>query len=221
VEGTAPPAAAPWPPAKPGFNAAKRIVDVLVALGVLVLGSPLWLLIAVAIKLTSTGPVLHSGTVVGKDGHRFTYFKFRSMIAGDDAQHRQWINRFVSHDAPYANRQYKVVDDPRVTAVGKLLRRLSLDEVPQFVNVLRGEMSVVGPRPPLVFEYELYDQVAKQRLAVKPGITGLYQVTARSAVPFSRMVELDCTYIRKRSLWLDAKIAALTIGVMFTGKGAG
>jgi lipopolysaccharide/colanic/teichoic acid biosynthesis glycosyltransferase len=220
-DAAAPPATASWPPAKPAFDLVKRVIDVLIALTVLLLFSPLWLAIAAAIRLSSKGPVLFSGTVVGKGCRPFTYLKFRSMVAGDDSRHREWIERFVVQDAPYAAGRYKVLDDPRVTRVGRLLRRLSLDEVPQLVNVLKGEMSVIGPRPPLVFEYGLYDESAKRRLAIRPGITGLYQVTARSTVPFSKMVELDCEYIRDRSLWLDVKILARTAIVMSTGRGAG
>ena len=125
------------------------------------------------------------------------------------------------HDAAYAAGEYKVRNDPRITAIGWLLRRTSLDEIPQLINVLKGNMSIVGPRPPLEFEYALYDEHARRRLAVRPGITGLYQVTGRSRVPFSRMVELDLEYIERRSLWLDLSIMLRTPIVMITGRGAG
>jgi lipopolysaccharide/colanic/teichoic acid biosynthesis glycosyltransferase len=115
---------------------------------------------------------------------------------------------------------YKVVDDHRVTAVGRVLRRFSLDEVPQLVNVLRGDMRVVGPRPPIVYEWGLYDDAARRRLDVKPGITGLYQVTARSQVPFSGMLALDLEYVRRRSLALDLRIMLRTVWVMLSGRGA-
>jgi lipopolysaccharide/colanic/teichoic acid biosynthesis glycosyltransferase len=133
---------------------------------------------------------------------------------------RRWLREFVTCDAPYRDGVFKVVGDSRVTPVGRLLRRLSLDEVPQLINVLRGEMSVVGPRPPVVYEWELYDESARRRLAVKPGITGLYQVTARSSVPFSRMVEIDLEYVRRRSLSLDLAIMLRTLWVMVSGRGA-
>jgi lipopolysaccharide/colanic/teichoic acid biosynthesis glycosyltransferase len=193
----------------------------LIAGSVLVLLSPLWLLIGLVIRVTSPGPALFRATVVGKDGRQFTYYKFRSMVAGDDRHHKEWLRDFVTRDAPYRDRVYKVEADPRVTPVGRVLRRLSLDEVPQLINVLRGEMSIVGPRPPIPFEYDLYDQRARGRLAVKPGITGLYQVTARSQVPFSRMLALDLEYIERRSLWLDVGIMVRTVGVMLSGRGAG
>lgn len=210
-----------------GYLAAKRTLDVLVSLAVLLWGLPLWLAIALAIKLTSPGPVFYRGTVIGKGGRPFRYYKFRTMVAGaDNTVHRQWLERFVKEDAAYAQDAagrpvFKVVADPRVTPVGRWLRKLSLDEVPQMINVLRGEMSLVGPRPPVPYEYEHYDAVAKQRLSVTPGITGLYQVTARSQVGFSRMLAIDLDYIRRRSLWLDLRIMLKTPWVMLTGKGAG
>jgi lipopolysaccharide/colanic/teichoic acid biosynthesis glycosyltransferase len=143
------------------------------------------------------------------------------MKEGDDTHHREWLRQFVVHDSAYAGGDYKVRNDPRVTAVGTFLRRTSLDEVPQLLNVLRGEMSLVGPRPPIEFEYDLYDEGAKRRLAVKPGITGLYQVSARSRVPFSEMLRLDLEYIERRSIWLDLQIVLRTPLVMISGRGAG
>jgi lipopolysaccharide/colanic/teichoic acid biosynthesis glycosyltransferase len=210
-----------------GYAAAKRLIDVLVCGAVLVIGSPVWLAIGLLIKLTSPGPVFYRGTVVGKGGEAFRYFKFRTMVAGgDNTAHKQWLEQFVKSDAAFAADEtgkpvYKVVNDPRVTKVGRWLRKLSLDEVPQMLNVLGGEMSLVGPRPPVPYEYEHYDDVAKQRLAVPPGITGLYQVTARSQVGFSGMLAIDLDYIRRRSIWLDLQIMIKTPVVMLTGKGAG
>lgn len=212
----------PW-----GYRFLKSGLDVWASLLVLLLGLPVWLLIAVIIKLTSPGPIFYRGTVVGKGGVPFRYFKFRTMVVdGDNTAHREWLERFVRDDAAYVEgdggqRIFKVVDDPRITPIGGWLRKLSLDEVPQMLNVLRGEMSVVGPRPPVPYEYEHYDPWAKQRLSVLPGITGLYQVTARSQVGFSRMVEIDLAYIRRRSIWLDLWIMLRTPWVMLTGKGAG
>ena len=214
-----------WPPRRgPAYEGPKRLVDVVVAGLVLVVGSPVWLLLGLLIRLTSRGPALHRGTVGGRGGELFTYYKFRTMRPGDDSHHREWLRDFVQADAPYVaegETAYKVVNDPRVTGIGRWLRRFSVDEVPQLINVLRGEMSVVGPRPPLRAELELYDENARRRLGVKPGITGLYQVTARSAVPFSRMLEIDCDYIRRRSTGLDLSIMARTIGAMIAGRGAG
>jgi lipopolysaccharide/colanic/teichoic acid biosynthesis glycosyltransferase len=178
--------------------AAKRIVDVVVALAVLVGFSPLWLLITVLIKLTSPGPALYSGQVVGRGGMPFTYYKFRTMRAGlGEANHRRFIEQYVRGEARHLNGSeqgrghFKAPGEDRITPVGRILRRVSLDEIPQFINVLRGEMSVVGPRPPVLYEYELYDDWARQRLAVRPGVTGLAQVRRRSAATFQEMVRLD------------------------------
>lgn len=209
----------------------KRCIDVCLALLILTLLSPLWLIITVAIKLTSPGPMLYTEKrEVGKNGKTFTLYKFRTMSNGNDnSQHKRVVEEWIKNgSAPtiiedgngQGKKIYKVVDDPRVTPVGRILRRLGLDEVPQFINVLRGEMSVVGPRPALYYEYELYEDWHKKRLAVLPGITGLYQVTARSAVTFDQMVRIDLEYIEKRSLWLDLKIMLLTPWVMIAGKGA-
>lgn len=203
------------------YGITKRSIDVVIAAFGLVALLPLWIVIGLAIRLTSPGPALFRRVVVGHNGRPFTYYKFRSMTAGDDRHHREWISRFVLADAPYAGGRYKVVRDPRVTPVGALLRRTSLDEAPQLINVLLGQMSLVGPRPPLPFEFELYDESAKRRLSVRPGITGLYQVTARSAVPFSKMVSIDLDYIARRSLFLDLCILLHTFGVMASGEGAG
>jgi lipopolysaccharide/colanic/teichoic acid biosynthesis glycosyltransferase len=214
------PRADAWPRPKPAYDILSRLLDVTVAAVALLLLSPLWLAIAVLIRTTSPGPALFRRTVVGRDGRHFTYYKFRSMVDGDDSHHRTWLRDFVTRDAPYQGGGYKVVRDPRITPVGAVLRRLSLDEVPQLINVVRGDMSIVGPRPPIVAEFELYDDRTRRRLAVKPGITGLYQVTARSQVPFSQMLAIDLDYIERRSLRLDVGIMLRTVAVMVSGKGA-
>lgn len=212
------------------YAAGKRLVDLIVAALVLVGLAPLWALVALAIRLTSPGPVLFRGTAIGRGGQPFTYYKFRTMRHGtDDAAHRAFLARYVRDGAAYAEVSlpdgtrravYKLVDDPRVTTVGRWLRRCSLDEVPQLWNVLRGEMSLVGPRPPVPAEYEHYAPHHRRRLDVPPGITGLYQVTARSTVPFEEMVRIDLEYVRRRSLALDLAILARTVLVMLTGRGA-
>lgn len=210
-----------------GYNAAKRALDVLVSAGVLLVGMVAWLTLAALIKLTSPGPVFYRGTVIGRGGRPFRYYKFRTMVAGgDNSAHKQWLEQFVKQDAafsegPGGKKVFKVVNDPRITRVGRVLRKLSLDEVPQMLNVLTGDMSLVGPRPPVPYEYEHYDDWAKQRLSVLPGITGLYQVTARSQVGFSEMVAIDLEYIRRRSLWFDLWIMLKTPLVMLLGTGAG
>jgi lipopolysaccharide/colanic/teichoic acid biosynthesis glycosyltransferase len=194
---------------------------VAIALVVLIVLSPVWLLIALLVKATSPGPAFFRNTMVGRGGRLFSYHKFRTMVAGDDSHHREWLKGFVTKDAPYKDGRFKVDADPRRTGIGKFLRRTSLDEIPQLIDVLKGDMSVVGPRPPLLYEFEQYDNRACGRLAVRPGITGLYQVTARSAVPFSQMLAIDLDYIERRSLWLDLKIILATPWMMLTGKGAG
>jgi lipopolysaccharide/colanic/teichoic acid biosynthesis glycosyltransferase len=208
-----------------GYNFSKRVVDITISIAIFILGSPLWLLIALMIRLTSRGPVLFRGTVVGKGGRQFEYFKFRTMTSGDNSAHEKWLEDFVKKDTAFATdgtgkQVFKVVDDPRITRVGTHLRKLGLDEVPQMINVLRGEMSLVGPRPPVVYEYKHYDSGAKQRLSVLPGITGLYQVTARSQVGFSEMLAIDLEYIRRRSIFLDLWIIFKTPIVMLMGEGA-
>jgi lipopolysaccharide/colanic/teichoic acid biosynthesis glycosyltransferase len=202
----------------------KRATDVAVSGLVLASGAPLWLAIGLVIRATSPGPALYSRQVVGQNGRFFTYYKFRSMRAGDDSHHRDWLRDFVSSDKAYVEHDgkpvFKAIDDSRITPIGKYLRRSSLDEIPQLINVLRGEMSLIGPRPPIIAEYELYDATMRRRLAVRPGITGYYQVSARSQVPFSRMLALDCEYIARRSFLLDVKILVRTPLAMIKGSGA-
>jgi lipopolysaccharide/colanic/teichoic acid biosynthesis glycosyltransferase len=142
-----------------------------------------------------------------------------------DAVHLQWLRDYVTADQPFrvagGRPVYKVFDDPRVTTLGAWLRRTSLDEIPQFFNVFRGDMSVVGPRPPIPEEFNLYDDAAKARLSVRPGITGLYQVRARGTVPFSEVIRIDLDYIKRRSMSLDLQIMSLTPLIMLTGRGSG
>ncbi len=211
------------------YETVKRIQDFTMALMALVLLSPLWLLFAVIIKLTSPGPVIYRQTeALGRYGRRITMYKFRTMYADmDNSHHKAAIAKFVQGEHldtiqkdGKKLRVYKITHDPRVTSVGRILRKSGLDEIPQLVNVLRGELSIVGPRPPLLYEYELYTKEHSRRLEVLPGITGLYQVTARSQVPFEKMVEIDMDYINRRSYWLDLKIILKTPWVLITGMGA-
>jgi lipopolysaccharide/colanic/teichoic acid biosynthesis glycosyltransferase len=208
-------------PSRPLSDAITRGLDLAIATTALLLLSPLWLAVALVIRLSSPGPALFRRTMIGQGGRPFTYYKFRSMVAGDDRHHTDWLRAFVTADAPYSKGEFKVTGDRRVTRVGRLLRRTSLDEVPQLINVLKGEMSVVGPRPPIPFEFGLYDEKARQRLAVKPGITGLYQVTARSRVPFSGMLAIDVDFIERRSIALYLLVVARTFAAMWSGRGAG
>jgi len=211
------------------YLAIKRGIDIVGALVGLLLFGPLMLIIAIAIKLDSPGPVFFVQKAIGKDGEPFDMIKFRSMYHGaDNTEHRRFTEAFVrgeemgrTIDPRTGQPIYKIVNDPRITRVGRFLRRTGLDEAPQFFNVLKGDMSLVGPRPPLPYEYSLYDDWAKQRLAVRPGITGLYQIRKRSRANFREMVETDLEYIENMSLWLDLKLLLLTIPVItIMGKGA-
>jgi len=206
---------------------AKRTLDMLGSVVLLVLAAPVFLLIGVAIKLTSPGPVLFKQTRIGQFGRPFKFLKFRSMYVDNDLKiHQDFMKRVISgdHDGsadPSGKPVYKMKNDPRVTRVGRFLRRTSLDELPQFFNVLRGDMSLVGPRPPLEYEYEEYDVWHRRRvLEIKPGITGLWQVRGRSRVRFDDMVRLDLQYARGWSLWLDVQILAETPRAVLLGDGA-
>jgi lipopolysaccharide/colanic/teichoic acid biosynthesis glycosyltransferase len=200
------------------------IYNRVLAAAVLVLLSPLWLAIALAIRLTSPGPVLFRAPVVGRNGRVFRYYKFRTMhVDTDNSEHVRWIEEFVRNDRPYSRDAsgrpvYKFNNGATVTAIGGWLRRFSLDEVPQMLNVLRGDMNIVGPRPPVLYEYDLYGPDERKRLAVKPGITGLYQARRRGRASFSEMLQLDLEYIRRRSLWLDILIILKTPWVMLKGR---
>ena len=193
----------------------KRIVDIVVSWLVVVLLLPLELLIVAAIKLTSRGPVLFGQLRLGENGEPFTMYKFRTMT--DHAE--QELADLLQHNEAVGH-IFKIRDDPRVTAVGRVLRRFSMDELPQFWNVLRGEMSIVGPRPPLPREVHQYDSRHLTRLRAKPGITGLWQVSGRSDLGFEDMVMLDCRYVDVWSLSLDFSIMAKTVFVVLGGKGA-
>jgi lipopolysaccharide/colanic/teichoic acid biosynthesis glycosyltransferase len=205
----------------------KRAIDIAGSLAALILLSPLLLAVAIAIKLTSKGPTLFKQTRVGQYGVRFTFLKFRSMYFRNDPQiHQDYVTRLISGEDDGEQRDakggvYKIKDDPRITPVGTFLRKTSLDELPQFFNVLKGEMSLVGPRPPIPYEVEAYDIWHRRRLLeVKPGITGLWQVNGRSKVNFEDMVRLDLKYARTWSLGLDFKILLGTPRAVFFGDGA-
>ena len=202
----------------------KRMMDVTGALFALLVFSPLFLLIAVAVKLSSKGPILFRQPRIGQFGRRFTFLKFRSMYVNNSADiHKEYVRKLIAGNADQKGRDgvFKITDDPRVTPVGKFLRRTSLDELPQFINVLIGEMSLVGPRPPVPYEVEAYDVWHRRRLLeARPGITGLWQVNGRSRTKFDEMVRLDLQYARKQSLWLDLKILLRTPAAVVSGDGA-
>jgi lipopolysaccharide/colanic/teichoic acid biosynthesis glycosyltransferase len=194
----------------------------------LILLSPLFILISALIKLTSEGPILFKQRRVGQYGARFTFLKFRSMHPRSDSKiHEDYVKGFIAGKAgspepgESRNAVYKLKDDPRVTRVGRVLRKASLDELPQFINVLMGDMSLVGPRPPIPYELEAYDPWHRSRLLeAKPGITGLWQVHGRSRTTFDDMVRLDLRYARTCSLWLDLKILLKTPRAVLSGQGA-
>jgi exopolysaccharide biosynthesis polyprenyl glycosylphosphotransferase len=193
----------------------KRLIDVTGAGLALLLGWPLMLILVAAIKFDSEGPVFYRAQRTGRKGRTFTCYKFRTMCANadklkEDLQHRNERDGIL----------FKITNDPRITRVGRLLRKYSLDELPQFYNVLRGDMSLVGPRPPLASEVEQYDIAHLRRLDVLPGMTGLWQVEARQDPSFDSYISLDTAYVENWSLWLDMKILARTVGVVFSGTGS-
>jgi exopolysaccharide biosynthesis polyprenyl glycosylphosphotransferase len=213
--------------AKRASQVLKRCLDVGGSLSAIVLASPLFVLIAACIKLTSKGPVLFRQPRVGQYGCKFTFLKFRSMyVNSDHTIHREYITGLIagtadSKDPGRKQEIYKLTNDPRITRIGGFLRKTSFDELPQFLNVLRGEMSLVGPRPPIPYEVERYEFWHRRRLlGVKPGITGLWQVTGRSRTSFDEMVRLDMQYAKSWSLWLDLKILLQTPRAVITGDGA-
>ena len=209
-------------------HAVKRGLDATASLVALILLAPILVAVAAAIKLSSPGPVLFRQQRIGQYGVPFTFLKFRSMHATSDAQiHRVFVTRFIRGDLPQAGTGqgqapvYKITTDPRVTRIGRFLRRTSLDELPQLLNVLRGDMSLVGPRPPIPYELAAYDVWHRRRLLeVKPGITGLWQVSGRSRLRFDDMVRLDLKYAEAWSLWLDLRILLRTPRAVLTGDGA-
>jgi exopolysaccharide biosynthesis polyprenyl glycosylphosphotransferase len=201
----------------------KRSSDLIIALLATLVLLPLWALTAVLVKLNSKGPIFYQQERVGMDGRVFLFYKFRTMQANaDDATHREFQRRYIAGQAGVDLSQggrpvYKLQADPRITRVGQWLRRLSLDELPQLLNVLRGDMSIVGPRPPIPYEVESYELWHRKRLDMKPGMTGLWQVSGRNRLPFDEMVRLDLFYIENWSLLLDLKIILKTLPVMLRG----
>ena len=213
---------------KPLPQLLKRAIDILGSASLLLLLAPVYGLIAMAIKLTSKGPVVFKQARLGQFGSRFKCLKFRTMYVNNDPEiHRDYIAKFIAGkaegDAKAEGKTavFKITKDPRVTPVGKFLRKTSLDELPQFWNVLRGEMSLVGPRPPVPYEFKIYDVWHRRRvIEVKPGVTGLWQVSGRSRTSFDDMVRLDLRYTQSWSLWLDLKILMATPRAVLTGEGA-
>jgi exopolysaccharide biosynthesis polyprenyl glycosylphosphotransferase len=201
----------------------KRLLDVVGSATALMLLSPVFLVVAALVKLSSKGPILFRQERLGQFGKTFTFLKFRSMYANNDRKiHQEFMKRVIKGDHDGRGGEgnkavYKMTNDPRITKIGWILRRTSLDELPQFINVLRGEMSLVGPRPPIAYECHEYDIWHRRRvLEVKPGITGLWQIGGRSRIRFDDMVRLDLQYVRTWSLWLDLQILLQTPRALFS-----
>jgi exopolysaccharide biosynthesis polyprenyl glycosylphosphotransferase len=193
----------------------KRVFDILIASIALILLLPLFLLIAVLVRLSSPGPIIYRSERIGLCGAPFQFPKFRSMYTDSDTKLQQLMTE-NEKDGPI----FKIKKDPRITPVGRFLRKYSLDELPQFISVIRGEMSLVGPRPPIRREVEQYDEVAMRRLTVKPGITCYWQVMGRSDLTFDEWMELDNQYINEMSFLVDLSIVMKTPMAVIRGRGA-
>ena len=200
-----------WSPVATVVDTAHRVVALLALLLLL----PTLLLVALAIRLDSPGPVLFRQVRVGRNGREFVIYKFRTMRADAESRLHE-IRHLNEHDGVL----FKIRNDPRVSGVGRWLRRFSLDELPQLWNVARGDMALVGPRPPLPREVAAYDARTRRRLDVKPGLTGIWQVSGRADLPWAEAVRLDLAYVEERSLGLDLRILGRTVGAVLTGRGA-
>lgn len=199
-----------------GGRLAKRAFDIAASLAFLALFSPVYLFVALLVKLEDRGPVFFTQVRVGQFGREFKFFKFRSMCVDAEAR----LKEVLAANRHQEGVTFKMKNDPRLTRVGKWLRRFSLDELPQFFNVLIGDMSIVGPRPPVPREVALYSLGHRRRLAVKPGITCLWQIGGRSEIDFSGQVKLDVQYIEDQSLWKDMAIVVKTVPAVLSGRGA-
>ncbi|MCH8125708.1 sugar transferase [candidate division KSB1 bacterium] len=205
----------------------KRIIDIFCAIICIIVLFPLMVLIALGIKVTSSGPMLFTQHRLGYRGKVFTFLKFRTMVHNcDDLVHREFVKKLIKGETQSRNFNnrlkplYKFDNDLRVTRFGRFLRAWSLDELPQLFHVIKGDMGLVGPRPPLPYEVEYYNKWQMQRLEVKPGITGLWQVKGRSRTTFDEMVKLDIQYVNNWSLWLDFKILLRTFKAVISREGA-
>ncbi|MBI9086095.1 MAG: sugar transferase [Desulfobacterales bacterium] len=194
----------------------KRTLDLLISLAALILLCPLFVLTALAIYLENPGPVFYAQTRVGQNGRHFRFYKFRSMIVDAD----RMKTHLASHNESADGVIFKIKKDPRITQVGRVIRKFSIDELPQLANVLKGDMSLVGPRPPLPQEVVQYTLEQRKRLHIRPGITCIWQVNGRSDIPFADQVRLDLEYIQSTGLLTDLKILLQTIPAVLTGKGA-
>ena len=194
----------------------KRLMDICLSLLALLLGSPVFLLTALIVKVTSPGPIIFSQVRVGRYGRHFKFYKFRSMYIDAEARKAELLKHNESGDGVIFKMKY----DPRITPIGRFIRKFSIDELPQLFNVVLGDMSLVGPRPPLPAEVRAYTLEERKRLNITPGITCIWQVSGRSELPFSKQIALDKEYISSRSVWKDFLILLKTIPAILTGKGA-
>ena len=207
---------------KPPTVVWKRLLDITASLMLLIVLSPLFGIITYLVRRGSEGPAFFEQERIGQLGKPFNCFKFRSMRKDSDSSlHENFVGNFIESNVSETAGVYKLTDDPRITRIGKFLRKTSLDELPQLINVLKGEMSLVGPRPPLRYELQKYSSWHRRRvLEAKPGMTGIWQLWGRSRTTFDEMVRMDLEYIRELSLWLDLKILLLTPWVVLRGRGA-
>ena len=197
-------------------KAFKRLMDILLSILAIIVGSPVFLITGLLVKLTSPGPIIFWQVRVGKCGRHFKFYKFRSMYTDAEARKAELMKLNESQDGVI----FKMKHDPRITPIGRFIRKFSIDELPQLFNVLLGDMSLVGPRPPLPSEVRTYSLEERKRLNITPGITCIWQVSGRSELPFSKQIALDKEYIASRSAWKDFLILLKTIPAILTGKGA-
>ena len=194
----------------------KRILDIIVSLTMILFLLPLFIVVAILIKIESKGGIIHRQIRVGKDGRHFIFYKFRSMFIDAEARKQQILDKNDSSDGVI----FKMKNDPRITRIGRFIRKYSIDELPQLFNVLEGSMSLVGPRPPLPMEVAQYTLDERKRLHIKPGITCIWQVSGRSDIPYKKQDQLDEQYIKNHGLFMDIVILLKTIPAILTGKGA-
>ena len=197
-------------------KAFKRLMDILLSILAIIVGSPVFLITGLLVKLTSPGPIIFWQVRVGKCGRHFKFYKFRSMYTDAEARKAELMKLNESQDGVI----FKMKHDPRITPIGRFIRKFSIDELPQLFNVLLGDMSLVGPRPPLPSEVRTYSLEERKRLNITPGITCIWQVSGRSELPFSKQIALDKEYIASRSAWKDFLILLKTVPAILTGKGA-
>lgn len=199
---------------KPFYELVKRVMDIICSFVAIVVLSPVFLITAIAVK-TDGGKVFYSQTRVGKNNKHFRMYKFRSMCENAEKLQKELL-KYNEVDGP----AFKMKSDPRITKVGKFIRKYSIDELPQLLNILKGDMSIVGPRPPLVNEVEKYTPYQKQRLLIKPGLTCFWQAYGRSALSFDDWMDMDMKYIKKRNIWLDIKLIIRTVYAVIFKRGA-